>query len=250
MLADKYLSEAERLIQTIRTTQGDNIDKAAGLMAESIANRRAVYLFGSGHSVLPCLDIFPRYGSFVGFVPMLDPRLMWFSVVGPGGARELLWLERIEGYIQNALQSYNLTGKDTVLVFSHGGLNAAAIEVAMAAKEVGASVVAVTSMANYRIQEPKHSSGKKLADVADVAIDNCVPPVDALIALEGRPERVAAGSTLSVTAISMALVAQVAEKLMARNVPLSIFVSANIEEIPPEHNQEVFREFERFQKAL
>jgi uncharacterized phosphosugar-binding protein len=250
MLADKYLSEAERLIRTIRTTQGDNIEKAAGLMAESIASRRAVYLFGSGHSVIPCLDIFPRYGSFVGFVPILDPRLMWFNVVGPGGAQELLWLERIEGYIHNVLLSYNLTAQDTALVFSHGGLNAAAIEVAMAAKEVGASVVAVTSMTNYRTQEPRHSSGKKLADVADVAIDNCIPPEDALVALEGRPERVAAGSTLSFTAISMALVAEVAEKLTARNAPLFIFVSANVAEIPAEHNQEVFREFHRFQKTL
>ena len=120
----------------------------------------------------------------------------------------------------------------------------------MAAREVGRSVVAVTSMTNYRAQEPGHSSGKKLADVADVVIDNCVPPEDALIALEGCPERVAAGSTLSVIAISMALVAEVAEKLVARNIPLSIFASPNVAEIPPEHNQEVFREFERFQKAL
>lgn len=250
MLADKYLSEIVQIMHTIRTTQADNINKAARLMAESITKRRAVYLFGSGHSVIPCMDIFPRYGSYVGFVPILDPRLMWFSVTGPGGARELLWLERTEGYVQNTLLSYNLTSEDTMLLFSHGGLNAAAIEVALAGKKAGAAVVAVTSMANYRVNKATHSSGKKLADLADVVIDNCVRPEDALITVPGYAEPVAAASTVAFVAISMALVAQVAEELAARQVPLSIFVSPNVKDIPPEHNQTVFRDFERFLKKL
>jgi uncharacterized phosphosugar-binding protein len=66
----------------------------------------SIYLFGSGHSVIPVLDMFPRYGSFVGFYPIYDPRLMCFNIVGPGGARELLWLERQEGYARIILASF------------------------------------------------------------------------------------------------------------------------------------------------
>lgn len=250
MLGDRYLAEIESVIHKVRTTQGEQIDKAAALMAETIANQRPVYLFGSGHSVLPCMDIFPRYGSFVGLVPITDPRLMWCNVVGSGGARELLWLEQQEGYVQNILLSYHLTNKDTMLLYSHGGLNAAAIEMGLAARDAGASVVSVTSMANYAIKKPRHSSGKMLADVADVVIDNCVPPDDAMIPLPGRPEKVAAGSTVSVIAISMALVAATAQKLAERHAQLSVFVSPNVSGVSPKHNQEVFETHERFLKSL
>src|ERR1043165_10256311 len=101
----------------------EKIAQASEILASAIAQGRRVYLFGSGHSVIPVLDVFPRYGSFVGFFPLYDPRLMWFNVVGPGGARELLWLEREEGYAKNVLASYVLEPRDTIVVFSHGGLN-------------------------------------------------------------------------------------------------------------------------------
>ncbi|MBP1703817.1 MAG: hypothetical protein H6Q38_2924, partial [Chloroflexi bacterium] len=162
MSADLYLLEGEKLLEKIRTSQMEAIQKAAQAMAKSIAAKRAVHIFGSGHSVIPVLDIFPRYGSYPGWHPIMDPRLMWFNITGPGGARELLWLEREEGYVKNVLLSYNLDERDTFLVYSHGGMNAAPVEVALAAKEKGLTVVAVTSVANRKINQPTHSSGKSL----------------------------------------------------------------------------------------
>ena len=141
-------------------------------MGNSIASRGLVHVFGSGPSVIPALDIFPRYGSYVGFHPLLDPRLMWFNVVGPGGAPELLWLERQEGYIKVFLRGHKLRKEDSMLLFSHGGLNAAAIEMALEAKQQGLSIIAVTSVENYKGSTATHSTGKKLADIADVVIDN------------------------------------------------------------------------------
>src|SRR5213592_3783020 len=130
---EDYLSRAGEIIAVIHQTQKENIESAAQLFARSIQREGRVYLFGSGHSVIPVLDVFPRYGSFTGFFPLYDPRLMWFNVVGPGGARELLWLERQEGYAPVFLQSYPLQAGDCMIVFSHGGRNAAPIEVAMEA---------------------------------------------------------------------------------------------------------------------
>ena len=90
MSAKQYYEKISDVLSRIQINQREQIEDAAERMAAAIAADRRVYLFGSGHSVIPVLDIFPRYGSFVGFFPLYDPRLMWFNVVGPGGDRELL----------------------------------------------------------------------------------------------------------------------------------------------------------------
>ncbi|HTW80628.1 MAG TPA: sugar isomerase domain-containing protein [Terracidiphilus sp.] len=240
----EYLTRITDIISLIRETQEDNIENAAKQFAESIASGGRVYMFGSGHSVIPVLDIFPRYGSFIGFYPIYDPRLMWFNVVGPGGARELLWLEQQEGYARVILSSYDLTPQDSLLVFSHGGLNAAPIEMAMEARKHGVRVVSVSSHSNFRQAAAKHSTGKKLPDVSDIAIDNCVPPEDALVAAEGIPEKFAAGSTIAAVSIAMTLVAETGRLLVTKGHHPSTFVSPNVG-LPPNHNEGVFREYMR-----
>ena len=90
MSAQEYLNRISGIIAKIQTTQKEKILAAGEILTASIASGGCVYLFGSGHSAIPVLDVFPRYGSFVGFYPVCDPRLMWFNVVGPGRARELL----------------------------------------------------------------------------------------------------------------------------------------------------------------
>ena len=244
MSSKNYFARINEIVRQIEKTQQAAIEKAASAMAQSIKSDGLVYLFGSGHSVIPVLDIFPRYGSFVGFCPIYDPRLMWFNVVGPGGARELLWLEREEGYAKNVLASYVLEPRDSIVVFSHGGLNAAPIEVALEAKSRGLTVVTVSSHQNYQQTKATHSSGKKLPDVADVAIDNCVPPEDALVGAEGIPEKFAAGSTVAAVTIAMALVAEVGSLLVKSGHKPPTFVSPNVG-LEPGHNQQVFVEFAR-----
>src|SRR6185312_9235068 len=240
----EYLSRITEVIAKIRDTQKENIARAAKAFAETIKSGGRVYMFGSGHSVIPVLDIFPRYGSFVGFYPIYDPRLMWSNVVGPGGARELLWLEQREGYAKIVLSSYELKPVDSILIFSHGGLNAAPIEMGIEAKKSGVTVVSVSSLANYKHAVAKHSTGKKLADVSDIAIDNCVPPEDALIAGDGVPEKFAAGSTVASVSIAMTLVSETGRLLLKEGVRPNTFVSPNVG-LPPDHNEQVFKEFMR-----
>jgi uncharacterized phosphosugar-binding protein len=220
------------------------IQEAGRRFAAAIAAGRTVYLFGSGHSVIPVMDVFPRYGSFVGFVPLYDPRLMWWNVVGPGGARELLWLERREGYIEVFLQSFSLSAGDVLVVFSHGGMNAAPIEAALHAKAHGLEVVTVSSLANAAAQAASHSSGRKLPDLADVAIDNCVPPEDALVDV-GRTEKLAAGSTMAAVYVAMTLVAETGARLVERGFEPQTFVSPNVPGVAPGHNQRVFEVYAR-----
>ncbi len=242
MSAEAYYQKISEVLAKIHSTQTEKIRQAAEAMATAIASNRRVYLFGSGHSVIPVMDIFPRYGSFVGFFPLYDPRLMWFNVIGPGGARELLWLERQEGYAEVFLKSYPLERGDCMLVFSHGGMNAAPIEVALEARKKGLTVISISSLANRQVATPTHSSGQALSDVADIAIDNCTPPEDALVDI-GRKEKVAAGSTMAAVFIAMSLVAEAGARLAARGIQPLTFVSPNVEGIEPNHNQKVFEKF-------
>ncbi|HZU24029.1 MAG TPA: sugar isomerase domain-containing protein [Bryobacteraceae bacterium] len=246
MSAAKYYENISAVLAAIHETQQVQIERAAEAMANAIAAGKRVYLYGSGHSVIPVMDVFPRYGSFVGFFPLYDPRLMWWNVVGPGGARELLWLERREGYAEVFLQSYPLEPGDVMIVFSHGGMNAAPIEAALYAKNKGLTVITVSSLANARASEATHSSGKKLPDAADIAIDNCVAPEDSQVDV-GRPEKVAAGSTMAAVFIAMSLVAETGARLAARGHQLVTFVSPNVPGIEKDHNPRVF---EAYSKAL
>jgi uncharacterized phosphosugar-binding protein len=244
MSAIKYYEQISHVLENITTSQGPKLEQAGELLAEAIAAGQRVYLFGSGHSVIPVMDIFPRYGSFIGFYPLYDPRLMWHNVIGPGGARELLWLERREGYIEQFLQSYSFRRGDCIIVFSHGGLNAAPIEAALYAKQRDVKVITVSSHANRTVATATHSSGKQLPDIADIAIDNCVAPEDSQVDV-GRPEKVAAGSTMAAVFISMALVAETGSRLAARGFHAPTFVSPNVQGIAKDHNFRVFDEYAR-----
>ena len=239
MSAHTYYKQISGVLSAIDQSQQAKVEQAGELLSSSIASGCRAWLFGSGHSVIPVMDVFPRYGSFIGFFPLYDPRLMWHNVVGPGGARELLWLERQEGYIRNFLLSFALRAGDAMIVFSHGGLNAAPVEAALYAKEKGLHVISVSSLANAAVTQATHSSGKKLSDIADIALDNRVPPEDALVDI-GQPEKIAAGSTMAAVFIAMALVAETGSRLKARGFKPHTFVSPNVPGVSKDHNFRVF----------
>ena len=251
MSAKKYLEKIGELLVKIQTTQMENIEAAGLAFAKSIAAGGAVHMFGSGHSVLPVQDMFPRYGGFVGFHPIFDPRLMWSNVTGPGGARELLWLERQEGYAANILASHKLEPIDSMIVFSHGGMNAAPIEMALHAKKQGLTVVAVTCVENAKINQSGHSSGHSLESAADIVIDNSSPPEDALVSIDGVKGNVAASSTVTAISIAISLVAETAAQLSAMGkAPERVFVSPNVKDIPADNTDRVYDDFQKFKANL
>jgi uncharacterized phosphosugar-binding protein len=244
MSATRYYENITGILDRIHSTELPKLRQAGELLAGCIAGGGRAYLFGSGHSVIPVMDVFPRYGSFVGFYPLYDPRLMWSNVIGPNGARELLWIERREGYVEQFLHSYPMGAQDCLIVFSHGGLNAAPIEAALYARQRGAKVITVSSLENARTGARSHSSGKALPDIADVAIDNCVAPEDAQVDI-GRREKIAAGSTMAAVFVAMALVAETGARLAERGHEFVTFVSPNVEGVATNHNFRVFDEYAR-----
>jgi uncharacterized phosphosugar-binding protein len=239
-----YLSAVAHVIDKLQE-QSEQIRLVAERAADVIAAHHWVRLFGSGHSVLPVQDCFPRYGGYVGFYPVMDPRLMWTTVSGPGGAEELLWLERQEDYIRIFLRHTRWDPADMLIVISHGGQNAAPVEMALAAKAAGLYVVAITSEENHRHWPATHSSGKKLGDIADVILFNGVPAEDAVVAVPGVAGKVGGVSTLAAIALVQAIVSETALALARRGYLVRPFASPNTEGVSPNNNEEVYEEFRR-----
>ena len=226
-MADQYIHRLLALAERAGAGNEENLVRVAERFADTLAAGGLVHLYGSGHSILPCQEAFPRYGSFIGFNPLTDPRTMWHNVLGAGGVRELLWLERTEGYVDKFLAHQPLNEGDCLVVYSHSGRNAAGIETALYAKQRGLFVVAVSSAANLD-QPATHSSGKRLADVADVLLDNGAPVEDAIVPVAGWSRPVSGASTVLAMILTHELIARTAHALSARGVELPTFASPTI----------------------
>jgi uncharacterized phosphosugar-binding protein len=235
-MASRFLVRLRSLVDRLED-QTQAFTAASELMARAIAGDGLVHLFGSGHSAIPVMDAFPRYGSFVGLNPLTDPRLLWWNVLGPGGVRELLWLERTPGYVEQFLAHRPISQGDVLVVFSHGGRNAAPVEAARYARRLGASVVAVTSLASAQGQA---RSAEGLAELADVIIDTGVPVEDALVGLDGWGPPIGGSSTIVACACVGELLVRTASRLMERGITLPTFVSPTVPGASLESNDAVF----------
>jgi uncharacterized phosphosugar-binding protein len=229
MLALQWLENTREVLGRIEETQLAHIRSAASLMADTIAAERWVHTFGCGHATLPIEEMYPRIGGFVGFHPMIELPLTFFTrITGEMGVRQFVFLERVEGYGTELMKGYDFDPRDTFWLFSHSGLNPVNIDVAMEAKRQGLKVIVTGSAAAYADQPARHSSGRKLFDIADVVIDTCVPAVDASVPIPDHIDRVGPISTMAFTAVVWLTITTVAELLVERGVHLYIHPSHNI----------------------
>ena len=241
----RYLEKARKIVQRIATEQAASIAAAAEICTDSIAAGGWVHLFGTGHSRMAVEEMFPRIGSFVGFHPMVELSVTFYhSVVGANGLRQALFLEKVEGLGEAILASYRFGARDSMIVVSSAGINPAPVEVALGAKARGLKVMAITSLAHARSTAPRHSSKKKLVDIADLILDNCAPAGDALVKIPGVKYPVGPGSTIGAVAVMNAVKCQVAENLRKRGIQPDV--------LPSPHfvgDEAAAREFERVLSA-
>lgn len=217
--ATTYLRGVRELLERIETEQARPIEAAAQSMADCIGRGGIVHLFGSGHSMLPALEVFPRYGSFVGLHPIIDPRLFWFNVLGSFGVPEMLFLQNTEGYADVMLDGQHLHDGDVLVVFSHGGTSAVVVDAARYAKRRNMTVIAVSS-SSASAATARHSSGLKLSDLADLTIDTFAPRGEALVDITGLEEPVGAVTTVLAMAVGLAAVARAAQLLVGTGHPV------------------------------
>jgi uncharacterized phosphosugar-binding protein len=221
-----FLDAAKALLTRIQETQAAAIAEASRLCADAIAAGRLVHCFGSGHSRIPVEELFPRYGSYPGFNPMIELSMTFHTqVVGTNGQRQAMFIERMEGLAETILANFDLEPPDVMIIFSVGGLTAVPIEIAQGARRRGLPVVAVTSVEHSQAATPGHSSGTRLLDHADVVLDLCTPPGDALVAIDGLEPPVGPGSTIAAAAIANELKSKTAALLVERGAMPPVLTS-------------------------
>jgi uncharacterized phosphosugar-binding protein len=224
-----YLGEVRTLLDRLELTQSDNIALAAAQCAGSIGRGRLVHLFGTGHGSFPALETFPRSGSLVGFHPIAElPLTLLHHVFGDMGVAQYRFLHRQEGYGRAILDSHRLDPLDTLVLFSHSGINAVVLDMAQAAHEKGLRVIAVTSLPHSSSVPARHSSGKHLYELADVVIDTGAPLGDACLRIEGLDDPVAPISSVLVMTIVNMLVAETAKFLVKEGTPPHVEVNLNL----------------------
>jgi len=235
----EYMRAAREILDRVEETQMEKIARAAEICAGSIAAGGLVHLFGSGHSRMAVEEIFPRYGSFPGFHPIVELSLTFHNpVVGANGQRQAMFIERTEGLGEVILRNFEFGPQDVMIVFSTGGNSAVGIDVALGARQRGMPVIAVTAVEHSRLAKPAHSSGKKLFEVADLTIDNCARPGDAMVRVPGLEYPVGPGSTIGNTAVVNALKCEVAHRLTQLGQPPLVLTSSHF--IGEEASRELF----------
>lgn len=229
MLALEWLKNARAVMSSIEESQLENIKKAATLMADSIEKGRWVHTFGCGHATIPVEEMYPRIGGFVGFHPIVELPLTFFTrITGEMGIHQFLFLERAEGYGDAIMKSYNFNPNDTMWIFSHTGINNVNIDIALNAKKLGMKVIVFGSAAESVGKTPRHSCGKTLFELADIVVDSCAPLVDASVPLKNHYDKVGPVSTMAFITLVWMTVTTVAEILADRGVKLHIHPSHNV----------------------
>jgi uncharacterized phosphosugar-binding protein len=237
-MLDRYVAAAAGALAEVAATQAEALEEAAGLVAVSVADGGMLHLFGAGHSQLLALDAYVRAGGLACVNPILDPAL------SPAAGLELARVERTEGHGAALLAGEDLRPGEVVLIASNSGVNAVPVEVALGCRERGLAVVALTNLEQSKATAPRHPSGARLHELADVVIDNRCPAGDAALAL-GSGERVGPLTTVVGAAVVAALCARVAELLGERGRRPPVLTSQNLDGVPAaERNAELLAPYQ------
>ena len=224
--SEQYLAACARLLETVRS-QHAAIATAAAWFAESIRAGRMVHVFGSGHSRIMVEEMWPRYGSFPGFNPIVELSLTFHNlVVGANGQRQAMFLENVPGLSARILRNFAITPEDSALVISSSGCNVVPTEMAEGFKERGVRVVSIVSLAHSERSSSRRSDGRKLQDFSDVVLDTGAPVGDAMVSVNGLDTPVAPGSSVGGCMLVNCLKAEVAQRLTAAGVPPTVLTAS------------------------
>lgn len=226
---DRYLADVRARVDHAASQEVTQaLTDAARMCADTIADDKLVFSFGTGHGSFAALEMFPRTGSCAGFRPIVEtPIAMFHHVLGDQGASQYRFLHTREGYGHAILKSHRLLAGDTMILFSHSGINAVILDIATESKERGLNVIGVTSLPHSTQVTSRHSSGKRLFEVADIVIDTGVPLADAGLRVDGFDHPLGPTSTVIATAIAHAIVAGTVEELVGRGVQPYVMVNPN-----------------------
>lgn len=223
-----YLNKCRHILNVIEQ-QEKNIQMAAQWFAHTILAGRMVHVFGSGHSRIMVEEMWPRYGSFPGFNPIVELSLTFHNlVVGANGQRQAMFLENVSGLAERILRNFDVTSEDSALIISSGGTNLVPVEMAEEFKKRNVKVVVLVTRLHSEKSVSKRKDGKKLTDFADLILDTGAPVGDSMVTIEGLDTPVSPGSTVGGALIVNSIKAEVANLLTKNGQPPKVLTSANV----------------------
>ncbi len=229
MAFESYIDGLQAVLERIKSEQADKIKRAGQLVAAALSAGGVIHTFGTGHSHLIADEAFFRAGGIAAINPILDERLIFLK-----GALESTRAERESGLASELISRETVRAEDAAIIISNSGRNAVPVEMALEMKARGVKVIAITNLEQSRASTARHSSGKRLYELADVTIDNCVPTGDALLSLPGMETKIGPASTVAGAAIINSIIIEAVGELLKRGEPVPVLPSANIEGVSEE----------------
>jgi len=224
MTSFDYIRALQDILQRIATTQRMAIRDAGHLVGQAFVHGGILHTFGSGHSHMIAEEAFFRAGGLAPVNAILDERLLFLK-----GALESTAAERQFGYAQTILSREDVRPNDVAIVISNSGRNAVPIEMTLGLQSRGVKVIAITNARQSAAASSRHSSGKRLFELADIVIDNCVPPGDATLSLPGIAHKLGPSSTVAGAAIINSIIIEAALYLQQNAHRVPVLLSANLQ---------------------
>ncbi len=224
-IIQEYLNKSRQIIDVV-SRQEEQIKTAARWFADSILAGRMVHVFGSGHSRIMVEEMWPRYGSFAGFNPIVELSLTFHNlVVGANGQRQAMFLENVSGLADRILRNFDINEQDTALVISSSGCNVVPIEMAEIFQKNNIKVVALVTKQHLEASTSKRTDRKKLSDFADLVLDTGAPVGDAMVKVPNLDTPVSPGSTVGGALLVNSIKAQVAQYLTEAGKPPKVLTA-------------------------
>jgi uncharacterized phosphosugar-binding protein len=239
-----YRRKVFELLHNIEEKEIDNIKNAAEIIVDVLNNDGVLHVFSSGHSHIVIEEMFYRAGGLVPVNPIFDTGLMLHE-----GARKSSKIERLSGYAEIILANHDTREGEPMIIVSSSGINPVIVEMAMLARKKGLKVIAVTSRNITGKLQSRHKSGKKLIDLADIVIDNCIRDNDAAVPLDDTGQRVGPLSSLASLFIVNSIIVETSFMIKAKGKTPLVFKSANMPG-GDEHNQKLIDKYKDRIKGL
>lgn len=235
-----YPTVALERLHNLLETQFEYITKASRVLARTIAGGGVVQAFGTGHSRAVTLELCGRAGGLAAIGMLAVKDLVMFGGASPKDILDPTY-EREPGIAARVYELASPQKGDAFIVVSNSGINPAVVEMARIVKENHHPLIAITSR-RHTVQVPtRDTSGSRLADLADIVIDNGAPAGDAAVEL---PNGLRTGGISNLTGICIVhmLVECTSRELIAQDEVVPVFVSANLPE-GDAHNESLFRAY-------
>ncbi len=229
-----YSIEMIKQLEKIFEGQEEEMEKAISEVFRTIKEDKIIHTFGSGHSHMVGLELFIRAGGLGNVNAMLDQ-----DVLTSNGALRSSKLEKLEGLADILWEEYRIEKGDIIIIISNSGRNALPVEMALRAKKEGIKIIAITSLTQTKEFASRHSSGKKLFEIADIILDNKVISGDGIMKVGN--DRIGAMSSINGMFIINTVVTEAMIRAEKSGIELPVYSSQNIDSF--ENNDKLYKKY-------